>query len=48
MPKGVCNKSLTDYEMASRQLPRPAPSGAHKRRPYEWLFDSVFGRCWTG
>ena len=44
LPERVSKKSLTDYEMASRQLPRPIPSGAHKRRPYEWLFESTSGR----
>ena len=40
--KRVPKKSLNDYEVASRQ-PRPAPMGAHKRRPYEWLSESVSG-----
>ena len=27
---------------------RPAPSGAHKRRPYEWLSAGVYGGCRAG
>ena len=30
---------LAEYETASRQLPRPAARGAHKRRPYDWLLE---------
>ena len=29
------------HRKCCRQLPRPAPLGAHKRRPYEWLFESA-------
>ena len=42
---GIVSKSLTDYEMASRRSPRSAPTGAHKRRPNEWLSGTDSGRC---
>ena len=33
--KRVSNKSVTEYETASRQLPRPSPSGAHIPTPLQ-------------
>ena len=33
----MCSKFLTGYEMGLCRLPRPAPLGAHKRRPYARL-----------
>ena len=37
--RGCLISPLADYEMTSCQLLRPAPSGAHERRPYEWLIE---------
>ena len=44
----VSNKSLIINETASLQSPCPTPTGAHKRRPYEWLSKIVFGMCCAG
>ena len=42
------NKSLINYEMASLQSRQPTPTGAHKRRPCEWLSKIVIGMCCAG